>query len=88
MCFLMKNNLLSKTDWSFIENNMLGQLDFFNSNYLNKNTNYHLVPSLDSIISNMEKALENKNKNIALSRYIIDNYDWELISNGLIEKTI
>ena len=34
MCFLMKNNLLTKTDWSFVENHMLGQLDFFNSNYL------------------------------------------------------
>jgi hypothetical protein len=34
MCFLMKNNILSKTDWSFIENHMLGEFDFFKSIFL------------------------------------------------------
>jgi hypothetical protein len=36
----------------------------------------------------MEKALDNKNKNISLSRHISDNYDWELISKVLIKNTI
>jgi hypothetical protein len=35
----------------------------------------------------MEKALDNKNKNLALSRFISENYNWELISKILIEKT-
>ena len=34
MCFLMKNNILPKTDWSFIENHMLGNFDFFKSIFL------------------------------------------------------
>lgn len=74
-------------DWYKIDS-IKSTNNLFNSKYLNSNTNYHLVPSLDSIISNMEIALKNKNKNLALSKYIIDNYDWEIISHDLINKTI
>jgi len=74
-------------DWYKIES-VKSANTLINSKYLNKNTNFHLSPCLDSIISNMEKALDNKNKNISLSRYISDNYDWELISKVLIKKTI
>jgi len=59
-----------------------------NSIYLNNNTNYHLSPIVENIIFNMEKAVENKFKNIPLSNYIKETYDWELISKKLIKRTI
>ena len=80
----VKNHIF---DWYKIESVACSN-NIIKSNFLNKNTNFHLSPILDSIILNMEKALSNKSKNIILSKYVKDNYDWELISYELINKTI
>jgi hypothetical protein len=53
MCFLMKNNILSKTDWSFIENHMLGEFDFFKSIFL------HNLLDDSSVYENEIKVLSN-----------------------------
>jgi len=72
MCFLMKNNLLSKTDWSFIENNMLGQLDFFNSNYLHNLLNKNIYENEIKILSNTMLKKNNHETDIFDSKYIVD----------------
>ena len=72
MCFLMKNNLLSKTDWSFIENNMLGQLDFFNSNYLHNLLNVNIYENEIKILSNTMLKKNNHETDIFDSKYIVD----------------
>ena len=72
MCFLMKNNLLSKTDWSFIENNMLGQLDFFNSNYLHNLLNKNIYENEIKILSNTMLKKNNHETDIFDSEYVVD----------------
>jgi hypothetical protein len=78
MCFLMKNNLLSKTDWSFIENHMLGQFDFFNTNYLHNLLNKNIYENEIKILTNT--ILKKNNHEV-----IID--DDKFISDFMIPET-
>ena len=72
MCFLMKNNLLTKTDWSFVENHMLGQLDFFNSNYLYNLSNKNIYENEIKILSNTILKKNNYETDIFDGKYIVD----------------
>jgi len=72
MCFLMKNNILPKTDWSFIENHMLGNFDFFNSNNLYNLSSKNIYENEIKILTNTILKKNYHETNIFDSKYIVD----------------
>ena len=72
MCFLMKNNILPKTDWSFIENHMLGDFDFFNSNNLYNLSSKNIYENEIKILTNTILKKNYHETDIFDSEYVVD----------------
>jgi hypothetical protein len=87
MCFLMKNNLLSKIDWSFIENHMLGQFDFFNSNYLHNLLDKNIYENEIKILSNTILKKNNHESDIFDCKYIVDFIVSETFQDSYVNIT-